>query len=267
MHAARREGGLSCAAAARRRRSWRAAASSSSASSGEPSLAERFKRRRLHELAEASGADLGAVTAGWSRLEELLCAGGGGDDGEEHLVPDAEKMRDAEWAELALGGHRIVEKVVVLKSELPGLDVTELFARKPRVLLEDADILRRSCVQAKRMLNGAQDVGRLVSIVPDLLHPRTCASVLATMARWFPKETPIAALERDPDVLRRAAERDQALDPAFSLGNDEDGFEVFAVPGVDQKVARKKQTDWQRYIREEVHGKSSSASFNPALGD
>jgi len=94
---------------------------------------------------------------------------------------------------------------------------------------------------ASRLLAGAQDVGVLVSALPDLFDPRQCASVVATMARWFPKENAIERLERlerDPDIVLRAGEQDQPLDPAFSLGFDADGYEMFAVPGVDQGKAR-----------------------------
>lgn len=57
------------------------------------------------------------------------------------------------------------------------------------------------------------------------------------------------------------------MDPAFSLGFDADGYEVFAVPGVDQGKARAAMQGWQRYIREEVHGKDSEANFSPGMGD
>ena len=38
-----------------------------------------------------------------------------------------------------------------------------------------------------------------------------CASVLATMARWFPKDNAVERLERDPGIVLRAGEQDQPL--------------------------------------------------------
>jgi len=179
------------------------------------SIRARYRARRLKEVAAASGgADLEAVIAGWAALEKLLVMEPGS------FTPAEGGMKDAEWASLALNIPTLIRRIIVLKTELPTLNIQELVARRPRLLTEDEEALRRRAVQAKRLLTdaGAADVGALVSTLPDLLDPRQCASVLATMARWYPKENAVERLERDPDILLRAGERDQPLDPAFSLG-------------------------------------------------
>ena len=224
----------------------------------------RFRKRRVHELADIADIEGDVAMANWCSVEAILGAKPG------TMLPDPEKMKDKDWARFVNTGAAaaISKRVVVLKSRFPSLDITLIAKSKPSLLLEEIDVLQRRAEQAALTLHTAQDAGKLIGIIPDLLNPQACASILGTLARFFPKKPSVETLEKDPDIVRRMEENDVALDPAFFVGvHDASGFELYAVQGIDQTAAKESLQDWQKYIRETVHGKKPSSTFHVPMGD
>ena len=114
----------------------------------------------------------------------------------------------------------------------------------------------------ERTLNRNPQNCRYPVLVPDNSWGGTATGI------FFPKKSSVETLEKDPDIVRRMEENDVALDPAFFVGvHDASGFELYAVQGIDQTAAKESLQDWQKYIRETVHGKKPSSTFHVPMGD
>jgi hypothetical protein len=63
-------------------------------------------------------------------------------------------------------------------------------------------------LQVKQLLQSAQDMDALLTELPGLLDPNLLISVLVTVDKWyFNKKDPVAVIEADPDLIRRAQVR------------------------------------------------------------
>ena len=63
-------------------------------------------------------------------------------------------------------------------------------------------------MQVKQLLQTAQDMDALITELPGLLDPSLLISVLVTVDKWyFNKKDPVAVIEADPDLIKRAQVR------------------------------------------------------------
>lgn len=61
------------------------------------------------------------------------------------------------------------------------------------------------CAQVKQLLQSAKDADALLTVLPSLLEPRNCISVLVSVRKWyFNKRDPVEVIEADPELILRA---------------------------------------------------------------
>ncbi|KAK3240177.1 hypothetical protein CYMTET_49966 [Cymbomonas tetramitiformis] len=197
----------------------------------------RHKRRVLQEVAEA-GVKLGYckedMYANFDVMDTLFLG----------FSPNMDKMKASEWAEMSMSVNKVMNNVMAIKMHFSELDVKRLLEKNPRIIMKSPSDLERDVEQVKFFLAEAKDIDALIQEVPDLLSPEVTVAVLSTFKRWWPKKDPVEALEEDPDVLRRAQEKDVPLDPVFFDGK------AWNAPSHNSKG---KLQSWQKYIRKEVY--------------
>eukprot|EP00747_Dinoflagellata_sp_TGD_P170059 gnl/TRDRNA2_/TRDRNA2_200648_c0_seq1.p1 gnl/TRDRNA2_/TRDRNA2_200648_c0~~gnl/TRDRNA2_/TRDRNA2_200648_c0_seq1.p1 ORF type:complete len:314 (+),score=62.99 gnl/TRDRNA2_/TRDRNA2_200648_c0_seq1:34-975(+) len=128
-----------------------------------------LRRERIAELAKLAGMSEETAQANWNKLESLLGI-------RTSVFPDAAKMDDREWVRLMLEPSAVAKRIVTLKMILPTLDLESVITKKPSLLLEDEDSLRRRATKTTRLLGAAVagDIGKLVSRKIELLDPEKC---------------------------------------------------------------------------------------------
>ncbi|KAI8476168.1 MAG: hypothetical protein J3K34DRAFT_402308 [Monoraphidium minutum] len=175
---------------------------------------------------------------------------GAGVDSLESLIPglqiDMERLKATEWARIVADTGSVAVRLVALKTAYPGADLAKILQEKPGLLLQDVSVLEANARQVHSLLEGARDRDALLTALPLLLEPRTLISVLITVEKWyFKKKDPIAVLEADPDLIRRAEACDVPLEPVYI---NEDGS--WMAPSLNYKA---KRADWQAYIDRTVY--------------
>jgi hypothetical protein len=130
----------------------------------------------------------------------------------EALIPgfqvDLERMKAIDWARAALDPNACAVRLVALKGAYPGADLARVLQEKPALLLKPPEQLVEDARQVHKLLEGAKDRDALVTALPMLTDPKVVISVLVTVEKWyFKKKDPIAVLEADPDLIRRAEVR------------------------------------------------------------
>lgn len=199
----------------------------------------RQKQRTLAEVAEAGvrlGLDEAVLHENFAALDALLV----------DFTPDINRLTASDWAVLASDTKVMFAKLMLIKSYFPGVDLQRLVADNPKPLLKSKVALEEDLLNVRNMLAEAANPDALVATLPILLEPKVMVSCLVTIQRWFPKKDPLKMLEDDPDMIRRAQEKDIPFDPVFFDG------ERWSAPGYDSKG---KLLPWQKYIRKEVHKK------------
>ncbi|GFH26741.1 predicted protein, partial [Haematococcus lacustris] len=122
----------------------------------------------------------------------------------------------------------------------PGLDLSRFLTQYPRALTLSCDQILQDAAQVRELLRSATNPDAILQEVPVLMVPMTCASVLASIVKWYPKaEDPVAVLEKDPDLVRRAQEWGAIFDPPIK---GKDGKWVIANRDMG------KRTEWQLWI-------------------
>lgn len=60
-------------------------------------------------------------------------------------------------------------------------------------------------MQVRQLLRGAKDPDAIIAAEPACMTPKTLASILVTINKWYHLEKdPVQVLENDPDLVRRA---------------------------------------------------------------
>ncbi|KIZ03652.1 hypothetical protein MNEG_4306 [Monoraphidium neglectum] len=201
------------------------------------------RRKRLVEDLSQAGRKMGGRYSDPSAIEA-------GIEALELLIPgfqiDLERIKASEWVRIVTDPSSAAIKLVVLKTAYPGADLAKILQEKPGLLLQDVSVLESNARQVHSLLEGARDRDALLTALPLLLEPRTLISVLITVEKWyFKKKDPIAVLEADPDLIRRAEACDVPLEPVYI---NEDGS--WMAPSLNYK---EKRTDWQAYIDRTVY--------------
>jgi len=201
----------------------------------------RRKQRTTGEVFEA------ARKAGMQCTKENL---GGGMQQLEDLIPgftvDLEVMKASQWASLFLNVPEAAIRIVALKGHYPKADLARILQQKPQLMLADVAQLQSNAKQVKQLLQTAQDMDALLTELPGLLDPSLLISVLVTVDKWyFNKKDPVAVIEADPDLIRRAQACDIPFEPVYV---DKDGS--WMAPSLNYK---EKRADWQAYIDKNVY--------------
>lgn len=171
-----------------------------------------------------------ALEAGLLALEALLPG----------MQPNLDALPAAQWALLVLDVPGVAQRVIALKSGWPGLDLSRFLTQYPRALTLSCDQILQDAAQVRELLRSATNPDAILQEVPVLMVPMTCASVLASIVKWYPKaEDPVAVLEKDPDLVRRAQEWGAIFDPPIK---GKDGKWVIANRDMG------KRTEWQLWI-------------------
>lgn len=75
-------------------------------------------------------------------------------------------------------------KIIMLKLHYPRLDLAKVLAKKPKMLLLSYEKLDQQAQQVRHLLSRAKDLERLLGLVPELLDPKECISILITVTKW-----------------------------------------------------------------------------------
>ncbi|GBF98267.1 hypothetical protein Rsub_10930 [Raphidocelis subcapitata] len=218
----------------------RAAVAAAAAAAADGAAPDRWAVKRKQILVEELAAAArkarapvpdAALLAGVEQLEGMVPG----------LQMSTEAMRAADWLKLVTDPSAAAARLVALRSHYPGADLCRILQERPAVLLKDIAALEADARQVHSMLSAARDRDALLTALPLLLEPRTLASVLITVDKWyFGARDPIEVLEEDPEMLRRAMICDVPLEPVF---DNADGS--LSVPKFNY---REKRADWQAAI-------------------
>jgi len=171
------------------------------------------------------------LMAGFAALEALLPG----------FSPTLEGMSAAQWAEVAMDTKGTAAKIVTLKVVWPGVDLAQVLTRFPRPLLQTTAEITDDAAKVRDLLKRAKNPDAIIQAEPPLMVPKSLASVLVTINKWFHlAKDPVQVLENDPEIVRRAQEMDQPLEPVYQ---DEKGNWI-----VPELHYRERRADWQRYI-------------------
>jgi len=171
---------------------------------------EGVQRKSKHGMTPAAIPDFAQLSAGLAQLEVLLPG----------FQPNVEAMPARAWVSLAMDMPTVAARLAAFKAAYPAMDLSRALMRFPRGMLREPQDILRDATQVRQLLRGAKDADKIVQEVPELMEPRTCASVLVSLRMWWRNTDPIVALERDPDIVRRAQEMDQPFAPVWQ---DADG--------------------------------------------
>ncbi|PNW77879.1 hypothetical protein CHLRE_10g455451v5 [Chlamydomonas reinhardtii] len=220
-----------------------AAAAASGASGGmgpaltpNSELVARRRQRVAAEIIEASrragvAASPEAIRDGLATLEALLPG----------FTPNLDTLKAADWGRLAADAPAVANKIILLKTHHPGLNLAKALTAQPRLLLQSPEQLDRSARMVRQLLSRAKDPDRLLGAEPSLLEPKALISVLITVTKWyFLEKDPIEVLEADPELVQRAQDYDVPFEPVYM---NEDG--TWTAPLLNYK---EKRTAWQKYI-------------------
>eukprot|EP00198_Chlamydomonas_reinhardtii_P009209 XP_001698546.1 predicted protein [Chlamydomonas reinhardtii] len=142
---------------------------------------------------------------------------------------------------LAADAPAVANKIILLKTHHPGLNLAKALTAQPRLLLQSPEQLDRSARMVRQLLSRAKDPDRLLGAEPSLLEPKALISVLITVTKWyFLEKDPIEVLEADPELVQRAQDYDVPFEPVYM---NEDG--TWTAPLLNYK---EKRTAWQKYI-------------------
>ncbi|GLC33881.1 hypothetical protein PLESTB_000814100 [Pleodorina starrii] len=197
----------------------------------------RLKRKTRGEVI-AAGARIGLQA---SQLEQQL-------DTFESLLPNLpinmEQMRASDWARV-VADPDLAAKLVLIKMAFPALNVEVLLSKHPRTLLWSRQKLEANLSEVCKVLHSLPRPEVVLETLPELLDPRQCFSVVATLRKWYTKRDPLEVLQMDPDVIRRAEQWDVPLEPVF--------FDSATSTWTAAGYSRTKQEDWQVYIEKEIY--------------
>ncbi|KAG1681611.1 hypothetical protein FOA52_014119 [Chlamydomonas sp. UWO 241] len=120
------------------------------------------------------------------------------------LVPDVvgklEKMRVDILEPMLLDLPGLTRKLLVLREQLPGVNVSQLVARWPYIVLDfSADDITSRMRTMREQLPGVK-VERLIDLEPMLLKA-DIPTVLGNIRRVLPKADPIAVLVQQPEMV------------------------------------------------------------------
>lgn len=203
------------------------------------SIHERWRQRVLSEIVEAAekqGHQPEVIRNNFRKLDNLLVS----------FKPSLDLMRPNDWAKLAADVDGLAYKIIMLKTHMPTLDMQAVMNVHPKLLLKTTEELESNVLYVSQVLAKAKEPAAIIQQVPELLEPRMLLSVLVTLKRWWPKKDAVAVLEEDPDVIRRAQEKDIPFDPVFW---DEDA-QSWSAPSYNSVG---KLEDWQKFIRKKVY--------------
>lgn len=201
---------------------------------------KRRKERTVDELHQLSKKRIqctkAAIEGGMEALE-LLIPG---------FVLNLEAMGAMDWVKLLTDPQAVAQKIVILKTYHPKLDLGKALNKYPRILLLAPGELERASSQVRSLLATAPDPDAILVEVPALLEPPNLISALVTIQKWYHlAKDPVMVLQQDPDIIRRAQENDVPFEPVYV---DENGN--WMAPLLNYK---EKRTDWQEYIDRTVY--------------
>ncbi|EFJ50467.1 hypothetical protein VOLCADRAFT_103925 [Volvox carteri f. nagariensis] len=166
----------------------------------------------------------------------------------ESLLPrlpiNLDQMRASDWARV-VADPDLGAKLVLIKVGFPALNVEVFLSKHPRTLLWSREKLEANIRQVAPVFDSLPRPELVLEVLPELLDPRQCFSVVATLRKWYPKKDPLQVLQMDPDVIRRAEAWDVPLEPVF--------FDSSTSTWTAAGYSRNKQEDWQVYIEQEIY--------------
>lgn len=160
----------------------------------------------------------------------------------DDFTPDLDQMRIEDWAELVVDADPLGQRIALVKTHFPSLDILLLWKNRPRTFLEPEAQLTKSILQVKSLLSGAKNIDSILTVLPACINIEYTVSILVTMKRWFPGENVVLELENDPEMILRAAAAGMPLDPVFFDG------ETWMAPSLDASSTNN-NLEWQQNLR------------------
>jgi len=208
------------------------------------SIKERYRVRLFQELREQAvrrGQDAEGFDRGVKALETVVGT----------FTPDISAMNETEWVNLIMDSESLANKIVVVKTAFPSLDIIKLILKKPRVFLATAADLGSTCQQVLHLLRDAPDPGAIISETPDLMETQMLASAIVTFQRWWPEKDPIQVLQDEGGYwLRFTQEHEIPLDPVYYDGK------TWTVPAFDPDAP---QQPWKEFIAKKAKAEEERA--------
>ncbi|KAG2496574.1 hypothetical protein HYH03_005396 [Edaphochlamys debaryana] len=153
-------------------------------------------------------------------------------------------MKASDWAKV-VADPELASKVILIKTSFPTVNVEVLLDRHPRTLLWSLKLLQSNIEQVAPVLGALPRPEKVLETLPELLDPRQCFSVVASIRKWYTKRDPLEVLQMDPEVIRRAERVDVPLEPVFL----DPATGIWTAAG----YSREKQEEWQVYIEQKVY--------------
>lgn len=186
---------------------------------------ERRKKRDIAEICEAGrkrGGVEADIRANLAQLEALL----------PNLI-NLNRMKASDWALLAGNVPAVANKLILLKTLFPDVDIFKVVALRPRTLLQTEASIRENAQKVLAVLEGpctpppgaassaplpplsasypdplepARPPSAVLEEVPELLESGAIERALFALSRAFPGKPPLDCLRRDPRVLLHLGE-------------------------------------------------------------